>query len=69
MTFVDQIDILTGDESQYFTHTFYQYYIVLTDINNPTYYELRYLNPTGTLVYEVNSLYPSGHVVDPNYFL
>jgi hypothetical protein len=69
MTFVNQIDILNGNESQYFAHTFYQYFIVLTDITNPTYYELRYLNPTGTLVYEVNSLYPSGHVVDPNYFL
>jgi hypothetical protein len=69
MTFVDQIDPSNGNESQYFTQTFFEYYLVMTDINNPSYYELRYSNPSGPLVYEVNSSYPSGHVVDPNYFI
>jgi hypothetical protein len=68
MTFNNQI-ASNGNESQFFDHYFWTYYIVLTDINNPSYYELRNLSPNGTLIYEVNSTYPSGHIVDPNYFV
>jgi hypothetical protein len=68
MTFNNQI-ASNGNQSQFYKHSFWTYYIVLTDINNPSYFEIRNQSPTGALLYEVNATYPSGHIVDPNYFV
>jgi hypothetical protein len=67
MNFINQIDSTNGNESQYFEEMFFEYYFVLTDPLNPTYYELRLSN--GTVIYERNASYPSGNVVDINYFI
>lgn len=67
MNFINQIDSTNGNESQYFEKMFFEYYFVLTDPLNPTYYELRLSN--GTVIYERNASFPSGNVVDSNYFI
>jgi len=67
MNFINQIDSTNGNESQYFEKPFFEYYFVLTDPLNPTYYELRL--PNGTVIYERNASFPSGNVVDSNYFI
>jgi hypothetical protein len=60
----------TGTQTQYFTKNFGTYYLRQTDINNPTYFEIwTDYPPSGTPIYEVNASYPSGHIIDPNYFI
>jgi hypothetical protein len=67
LDFVNQINSTNGNESQFFQKKFFEYYFVLTDPLNPTYYELRL--PNGTVIYERNASFPSGNVVDSNYFI
>lgn len=58
--------ILNGREVQYYNQSFKNYNVILTDINNPTYFNIRVNN---TIIYEVNSTYPSGNIIDAYYFV
>ena len=69
MNFNNLIDTTTGNEVQYFYQSFGSYWILPTDINNPSYFNLWDGYPGGTIIYEVNSTYPSGHIVVPSYFV
>jgi hypothetical protein len=59
----------SGKEVQYYEQNFGSYWVQPTDINNPSYFNLWDGWPGGTLIYEVNSTYPSGNIVDPSYFI
>jgi hypothetical protein len=69
MDFNNLIDPSNGNETQYFYQTFGSYWVIPTDINNPQYFDLYDGWPGGVVIYEVNATYPSGHIVDPNYFI
>jgi hypothetical protein len=69
LNYFNLINPSNGNETQYFQKEFANYWAVATDPNNLSYFEIRYGGSTGPLLYEVNSTYPSGHIVDPNYFI
>jgi hypothetical protein len=69
MNYVNIVNPSNGNESQYFDKEFANYWTVATDPNNLSYFEIRVGGPTGTPIYEVNASYPSGHIIDPNYFI
>ena len=69
LNYFNLIDPSNGNETQYFQKEFASYWSVATDPNNISYFEIRYGGPSGIPIYEVNSSYPSGHIIDPNYFV
>jgi hypothetical protein len=69
MDYVNEINPTNGNEAQFFKKEFANYWVVATDPNNVLYFEIRYGGPTGTAIYEVNSTYPLGNIIDPSYFV
>jgi hypothetical protein len=60
----------SGNQTQYYTKNFASYWVRQTDINNPSYFEVwTDYPPNGIIIYEVNSAFPSGHIVNPTYFI
>jgi len=68
MTFNNFINPIGSKEVQYYGKILASYWVQMTDPNNPTYFNLWFEYPS-VLIYQVNSTYPTGNIVNPLYFI
>jgi len=68
MTFNNFINPIGSKEVQYYGKILASYWAQMTDPNNPTYFNLWFEYPS-VLIYQVNSTYPTGNIVNPLYFI